>query len=148
MSLKPVQSILVTLAIAAILSGCVNNNLGGAGAEGQAIFRKTESWGPCLKGDVCRETTILYESGLLIRSGQENATYMLSKEVVAAFVSEIRGTGIMGMDCASARVEDYSAEYSIALDGLRKEISFPGCFNELEKIEAHLPPETPKRGGA
>lgn len=145
MQLKRCGLLAFALMVLVGLSGCVSN----APKESESVvFRKSESWGPCLVGYVCEQDTILYSSGRLVRTGQTNSTTTLSKEGLESFFSQVRSTGIMEKNCSTEIVVDYWAEYQISLDGIEKSISYPGCSSEIEKIEAKLPPAPAKQGGA
>jgi len=99
------------------------------------LFEKDEGWGPCPPGRVCSQTATLYGSGKLTLKGDKNYEKTLSKNLVDQVIIQIRQTGIMNKSCETPTLPDYSATYKINLDGQEKTIRFPGCENELKRIE-------------
>ncbi|KKW00600.1 hypothetical protein A3H89_02100 [Candidatus Amesbacteria bacterium RIFCSPLOWO2_02_FULL_48_11] len=101
------------------------------------IFEKNEGWGPCPPGGgPCSQSTKLYGSGRLVFEGNENGEKNLSKNLVDQVIGQIKQSGIMDNSCEAPIVLDYSAIYKVNLDGQEKTIRFPGCENEIKKIES------------
>ena len=113
------------------------------------LFKKQESWGPCpSETEPCKQTTTLFRSGKLIYEGQFNDASQLHNDILERMIDEIHKTGVLNKDCSAPRVMDYSATYEISVDSSSKIITFPGCSQEMGKIENHIPaPKVPKKGG-
>ena len=102
-------------------------------------------------GGSCRFNTYLYSSGKLIAEsdelvmapdGEKATTYPttqkeLDKNLMNKIIKQIRDSGIMNKPCETEMVTDYYVDYLINLDGIKKEVQFPGCeleFNEIDKL--------------
>lgn len=144
-SLTPAPTVSATR-ISPTITPSVDKNLN------QIILEKNEGWGPCPPGgEPCSQTTTLYASGRLVFKGNKNEEKLLSKELVAQIITQIRKSGIMNKDCGLEQtILDYSALYTFYLDGQAKTIQFPGCKDELKEIEKLIPDKTPStmRGGS
>lgn len=101
-------------------------------------------------GGSCHFNTYLYSSGKLIiesgelavvKSGGEKATAyptinkVLDKNLMDGIIKQIRDSGVMDKSCEAEMIMDYYVDYFINLDGIKKEVKFPGCESELNKID-------------
>ena len=59
----------------------------------------------------------------------------LSEGAMDGIFSKIRDSGIMEKTCEAEMVLDYYVDYFINLDGIQKEIRFPGCEPEFNAID-------------
>jgi len=119
---------------------CVNNKCVTKDETANLIlFEKNAAWGPCPPDVICEQSVKLYYSGELIFEGEINATEQLSKETVGNLINQIRLSNIMGKNCEVTPVLDYMSTLKINLDGQIKEIIFPGCEEEVNKIEKLIP---------
>ena len=59
----------------------------------------------------------------------------LNKISVDRIINKIRDSGILTKSCEEGFATDYSADYLINLDGVKKEFKFPGCRLELKEID-------------
>jgi hypothetical protein len=118
--------------------------------EDKILFEKEEGWGPCPpEFQPCEQNTKLYYSGRLVFEGQINSEMRLSEEEVQVVVDEIWSSGVVDKDCDAPTVLDYYASYVINVDSKKKEIIFPGCEDELAKVEDLIPdPPGEFKGGA
>ncbi len=100
-------------------------------------------------GGSCRLNTYLYFSGKLITESNESVmapdgekviTYPtvqkeLGRNLVDEIIRQIRDFGIMNRSCEGEMITDLYVDYFINLDGVKKEIKFPGCELELKEID-------------
>ena len=116
-----------------------------AAAEEPLIFKKEESWGPCPANAVCRQTTELFSTGRLVKTGRVNSKEQVGPMAVERVLGAIRRSGILKKACpVTAEVADAFIQYSFNVDGLSQTVKLPGCAEELQAIEAALAPPTPK----
>ncbi|MDO8558676.1 MAG: hypothetical protein Q7S09_05890 [bacterium] len=102
-------------------------------------------------GGSCHFNTYLYKSGKLVtesgelamlEEGGEKATAYptvqkeLDKDLMDRITKQIRDSGIMEKSCQAEMVTDYYVHYLINLDGVKKEVTFPGCESEFREIDA------------
>ena len=71
--------------------------------------------------------------------GEKRVTYptvekTLSKATMDKIIKQIRDSGVLTKPCEVELVMDYYVSYFINLDGVQKEIKFPGCEAELNAI--------------
>lgn len=99
-------------------------------------------------GGTCYSKTSLYFSGKLVTEGSEvvigedgekRVTYpttekMLDKTSMDKIIKQIRDSGVLTKPCKAELVMDLYVNYFINLDGIKKEIKFPGCEAELNAI--------------
>lgn len=99
-------------------------------------------------GGTCYSKTSLYFSGKLVSEwsevvigevGEERVTYpavekTLSKATMDKIIKQIRDSGILTKPCKAELVMDLYVNYFINLDGIEREIKFPGCETELNAI--------------
>lgn len=99
-------------------------------------------------GGTCYSKTSLYFSGKLVmersevvmgEEGEERVTYpavekILSKAAMDKIIKQIRDSGILIKPCKAELVMDLYVNYFINLDGVEREIKFPGCEAELNAI--------------
>lgn len=102
------------------------------------IFEKRASWGPCPSEKGCFEVLYLYESGkLVVENEKGHHENQAPKNFVERFEQAVEQTGIMQKKCAVAYpVMDYSLSYTITHKGREKKIEYPGCEEEMKKIDA------------
>ena len=102
-------------------------------------------------GGSCRFSTYLYKSGEYILESSESVISEeagaektithpttrreLSEGAMDGIFSKIRDSGIMEKTCEAEMVLDYYVDYFINLDGIQKEIRFPGCEPEFNAID-------------
>lgn len=101
-------------------------------------------------GGSCHFNTYLYKSGkLVLESGElamepygEKRTIFpteektLDKIAVDKIIEYIRSSGVMDKSCeTNEMINDYYTDYFFNLDGVKKEIQFPGCERELDEID-------------
>lgn len=100
-------------------------------------------------GGSCRFNTYLYFSGKLIMESDELAMTPdgekviayptiqkeLDKNLMTGIIKQIRDSGVMDKSCEAEMVTDLFVDYLINLDGVKKEIKFPGCELELKEID-------------
>lgn len=101
-------------------------------------------------GGSCHFNTYLYKSGkLLLESGElamepygEKRTIFPTEEktldtlAVDEIIERIRSSGVMDKSCETDEmINDYYVDYVFNLDGIKKEIQFPGCERELDEID-------------
>lgn len=101
-------------------------------------------------GGSCHFNTYLYSSGKLIiesgelavvKSGGEKATAyptinkVLDKNLMDRIIKQIRDSGVMDKSCKAEIIMDYYVDYFVNLDGTKKEVKFPGCESEFNKID-------------
>lgn len=72
--------------------------------------------------------------------GEKIATYptiekTLNKDSMNRIIKQIRDSGVMTKSCEAEPVMDLYVSYFINLDGVRREIRFPGCEVELSEID-------------
>jgi len=116
-----------------------------AAAAEALILKKEEVWGPCPTNAVCRQTTELFATGRLVKTGQFNSKEQVGPMAVERVLGAIRRSGIMKKDCPASVVVDYGAEYQFNVDGQSRVVKFPACEAELKKIaEALEPPVMPR----
>ena len=100
------------------------------------LLEKRESWGPCPSIEYkCYQSTKLYYSGKLILEGSNDTEKQLDKNSFDRIINQIKASQIFDKDCYAQEVLDYGATYKLNLDGRKKTIGFPGCEDELRKIE-------------
>lgn len=101
-------------------------------------------------GGSCHFNTYLYSSGKLViesgelavmESGGEKATAYptiqkeLDKKLMDRIIKQIRDSGVMTKPCIEEMVTDYFVDYFINLDGVKKQVQFPGCESEFKAID-------------
>ena len=100
------------------------------------------------EGGTCYSKASLYFSGKLVtewsevvmgEDGEKRVTYptvekTLSKATMDKIIKQIRDSGVLTKPCEVELVMDYYVSYFINLDGVQKEIKFPGCEAELNAI--------------
>lgn len=100
-------------------------------------------------GGSCRFNTYLYSSGKLIMEsnelvmtpdGEKTIIYPttqkeLDKNLMDRIIKQIQDSGIMDKSCEAEMVTDVYIDYLINLNGIKKEIKFPGCESELKGID-------------
>lgn len=100
-------------------------------------------------GGSCHFNTYLYSSGKLIvesgelavtPDGEKAAAYptiekQLDQSLMDRIVQQIRDSGVMKKSCEAEMIMDYYVNYFINLDGVKKEVQFPGCESEFDKID-------------
>ena len=59
----------------------------------------------------------------------------LGRNLVDEIIRQIRDFGIMNRSCEGEMITDLYVDYFINLDGVKKEIKFPGCELELKEID-------------
>ena len=97
------------------------------------------------EGGSCYNHTYLYSLGELVTesgwsNGEKSITYptvqgKLDKNLMGQVLKQIRDSGILNKECPAELVTDYNTTYFINLDNIKKEIEFPGCKSELNKID-------------
>jgi len=102
-------------------------------------------------GGTCYSKTSLYVSGKLVMEGSEvvmapegekRVTYpavekTLNKKAMDKIIKQIRDSGVLTKPCEAELVMDLYVTYFINLDGVQREIKFPGCeaeFNAIDKL--------------
>ena len=99
-------------------------------------------------GGTCYSKTSLYFSGklvtegsevVMVEEGEERVTYptvekTLSKATIDKIIKQIRDSGVLAKPCEAQPVMDLYVSYFINLDGVQKEINYPGCEAELNAI--------------
>ena len=119
-----------------------------AAAEEPLIFKKEESWGPCPANAVCRQTTELFSTGRLVKTGRVNSKAQVGPMAVERVLGAIRRSGILKKACpVTAEVADAFIQYSFTVDGLSQTVKAPGCVAELRAIESALAPPVPLAPG-
>lgn len=101
----------------------------------EVLYKKIERWGPCRSGTVCHQEVTLYGNGVLVMKGEKDYETVLDIIMLEDFKETVRQSGFMEANCEAPIVMDYSAEYTILLDGNLQTASFPGCQNELQHID-------------
>ena len=100
-------------------------------------------------GGTCYSKTSLYFSGKLViegsevvmgENGEERTAYptiekTLDKKAVDEIIRQIRDSGVLTKPCEAELIMDFYVDYFINLDGIQREIKFPGCETELNKID-------------
>ena len=100
-------------------------------------------------GGTCYSKTSLYFSGKLVTEGSEvvmgedgekRVAYpaiekVLNKNSMDKIIKQIRDSGLLTKPCEARLIMDYYVNYFINLDGAQREIKFPGCETELNKID-------------
>ena len=78
---------------------------------------------------------------ILLIDNYDSFTYNLFHYIskFKCIVDVIRNSNIMDVDCEAPIVLDYMAIYKLSIDGNKKEILFPGCEKEMNKIEDIIP---------
>ncbi len=100
------------------------------------FYKKESSWGPCPNPEGgCFLNTYVYASGKVVLESKTTEEKQLSKDVVNNIIKEIRDSGIMDKDCDAPLVLDLWITYTIDLDDRVKKIRFPGCEDEMGKID-------------
>jgi len=59
----------------------------------------------------------------------------LDKNSINSIIKQIRDSGVLNKSCVAKPVIDYSANYFINLDGIKKEVKFPACESEFNAID-------------
>ncbi|OGG55147.1 hypothetical protein A3D62_02815 [Candidatus Kaiserbacteria bacterium RIFCSPHIGHO2_02_FULL_49_11] len=99
-------------------------------------------------GGSCHFNTYLYKSGKLVidsgelamaPDGEKTTTYPttqkeLDKNLMDRIIKQIQDSGIMNKPCEAEMITDYYINYFINLDGVKKEVQFPGCESEFKEI--------------
>ena len=67
--------------------------------------------------------------------GRKNSQKQLSQESVNEIIDQINKTKIMEKNCKPGGVLDYGATYRFNIEGKIKSIDYPGCGDELRKID-------------
>ena len=119
----------------------INNEIdnGATNREREAIFHKSEAWGPCpLQAEPCELETTVYSNGEYQIEGQSVSTGTLPVNTIEQFQKYINESKVMTMSCTSEDVLDYFAKYTIYNNGLSKEVVFPGCQKVMREIESIL----------
>jgi len=100
------------------------------------LFEKEEGWGPCPPEDrICRQSTKLYSSGKLVLEGAKIFEKQLDKEKMEKIKNQIKLSNVIFKNCSAGIILDYTATYILNIDGQIKTIKYPGCENELKRIE-------------
>lgn len=99
-------------------------------------FKKESSWGPCPGNSICHQSVELDESGKLVATGEVEKDVTLPQSEMKAIKQQIETSQLMTKSCDAAIVADYSATYTIFYSGQEKIIRFPGCKEELAKIDS------------
>ena len=100
------------------------------------------------KSGSCYSNTYLYISGKLVTEshdvvmepdGEKKVDYpvtekTLDKNTMDQIIKQIRDSGILTKPCEIEPIMDLYVDYFINLDGVKKEIKFPGCSLELNEI--------------
>ena len=121
-----------------ILLGCTKNTLQNSKSlkNDTILLEKYESWGPCPNESFkCYLSTKLYYSGKLVLDGDNTTQKQLDKNSVDKIIAQIKQSQIMDKDCSASIVLDYGATYRLNINGHKKSINFPGCENDLSKID-------------
>ncbi len=106
-------------------------------AGSQLIVEKSESWGPCPTPEsICRQTTLLFESGMVVVKGKEETRGTLGPEAVKRVIEFIRTSRLLEKDCTADpnSVADYGATFRLHLDGRDRTIAFPDCEGDLNTL--------------
>lgn len=96
----------------------------------------------------CYSKTSLYFSGKLVvegsevamgENGEERTAYpttekMLDKKTMDRIIKQIRDSGVLIKHCEAELIMDLYVSYFINLDGVEREIKFPGCESELNEV--------------
>lgn len=115
------------------------------------LYAKREWAGLCSnkqgEGGSCYFNTYLYRYGKLTTTsgwtGIDGEKKIINpateKELddisLGRIIKQIQNSGILNKSCEAELAMDYSADYFINLDGIKKEIKFPGCESELKEID-------------
>lgn len=108
-------------------------------SDNEILFEKSETWGPCPPNTICKQSIKLYYSGDLILEGNNNLTIKLEETKIEEIINKIESTNVMNQDCTSASTLDYWATYKLYMKYQTKEITYPGCKDELKQIEYLIP---------
>lgn len=99
------------------------------------IFTKKSAWGPCPPRKLCEESMILRSSGRLTLEDKEMT---IPSGDLWKIVSAIKESKVFGKSCVTSPVMDYGATYYVNDGAHDKTIEFPGCEEDLRKIEKLL----------
>lgn len=137
----------------------ISNDSNGSGSNSilndpNLLYAKRALIGLCRtksgSGGSCHFNTYLYSSGKLViesgelavmESGGEKATAYptiqkeLDKKLMDRIIKQIRDSGVMTKPCIEEMVTDYFVDYFINLDGVKKQVQFPGCESEFKAID-------------
>ena len=119
----------------ALSLGCIQTGEKGSGGADYVLYEKYSGWGPCMADHGCWQKTVLYNSGKLSMEGEKNLTASLDAKTMDDIRDVIKTSGIMDKECKAGVVMDYGASYNITDGGRVKQIDFPGCEEDLNKID-------------
>lgn len=109
------------------------------------IYEKKAFWGPCPTPGKCFENSYVYASGkFVIEGADETVEKQLGSQSMIKIKKAINDSGIINKDCTATTVPDYWATYNFNIDSNKKIINFPGCREDLEKIDKMLSVESVK----
>ncbi len=102
------------------------------------LFQRTASWGPCLLPDpnACHdELTLSQEGSLNVSSVKGSVDEKISTDNLEKIKTHIRSSDLLHKACEAPETLDYAAHYRIILDGVTRDIDFPGCEADLKAID-------------
>ncbi len=109
------------------------------GENSTLLFQRTASWGPCLLPDPkrCHDELTLSNDGVLrVDSVKGILDEKIEPETLEKIREQIRTSDVLHKDCSATKtVADYFAHYRITLDGVARDIDFPGCDSDLRVID-------------
>lgn len=105
----------------------------------EILFEKDETWDPCPPNTICKQSIKLYYSGDLILEGNNSMTIILEETKVNEIINKIESTDVINKDCTGSSTANYWATYKLYLENQTKEITYPGCKDELKQIENLIP---------
>ncbi len=101
------------------------------------IYKKDAGWGPCANpNDVCFSKVSLFSDGVLVvQDGDGSYKKNITADSVKSVQEIIRNSNVMHKTCTASIVADYWATYQLTVDYQTKNITFPGCEQELKSVD-------------
>ncbi|TSD08389.1 MAG: hypothetical protein Greene07144_105 [Parcubacteria group bacterium Greene0714_4] len=113
----------------------------GVEIDSTLLFQRNASWGPCAlpDPDACHDELTLSQDGTLDVSSIKGPVHeKIPVENLEKIKEHIRSSNLLSKPCDAPLVADYIAHYRITLDGVTRDIDFPGCENDLKVIDEIL----------
>ena len=131
---------LLIMFLTLFLLGCTKNTLQDNWflKNDTILLEKNEWWGPCPMESKCQQSIKLYYSGKFVMEGNENSQKQLRQDSMNEIIYQIKKTRIMEKNCKVVEVLDYGATYKINIEDNMKTIEFPGCEDDLRKIDESI----------
>lgn len=94
-------------------------------------------WGPCPTEEegACSGAFKINLNGDYYENGSKTTTGKFDEATINSILTAINDSNIMNKECTGSEITDYQADYKLTINGKTKEIKYPGCVDDLDKID-------------